>query len=136
MCRYPSSSAHRTALTHSGPLGTCQTPRPSIGISLSSASRRARPSAVTRLVVKSVSFGRPGLPDHTNGNAAWIPLEVPGEAEVGRLSRAYARERTNVGGQVDNRQTGLLVSRSDADLEPVCDLSRFPGAHRRFGALG
>src|SRR5207302_1264120 len=58
MCRYPSSSAHRTALTHSGPLGTCQTPRPSIGISLPSASTRALPSAVTALVVMALSLVR------------------------------------------------------------------------------
>src|SRR5215469_6589184 len=51
MCRYPSSSAARTASTHSGPSGTCQTPSPSRGISLPSASVRAVPSPVTRFVV-------------------------------------------------------------------------------------
>src|SRR5260370_1519227 len=61
MCRYPSSRAHRTALTHCAPLGTCQTPRPSIGISLPSASTRARPSAVTALVVMTVSLARRGF---------------------------------------------------------------------------
>ena len=39
--RYPASSAQRTAFTHAGPLGTCQTPRPSIGIWFSSARTRA-----------------------------------------------------------------------------------------------
>src|SRR3954452_14211081 len=41
MWREPSSSAQRTAFSHSGPSGTCQTPRPSTGIWLSSASTRA-----------------------------------------------------------------------------------------------
>src|SRR5216683_4402821 len=40
MWRYPSSSAHRTALTVVGPFGICQTPRPSSGIWFPSASVR------------------------------------------------------------------------------------------------
>jgi threonine dehydratase len=50
MCRYPSSSAHRTASTHSGPFGICQTPRPTNGIALPSASTRPLPSAVSTSV--------------------------------------------------------------------------------------
>src|SRR5882724_12220337 len=38
MCRYPSSSAQRTASTHSRAFSTCQTPSPSIGITWPSAS--------------------------------------------------------------------------------------------------
>src|SRR6478752_7657096 len=38
MCRYPSSSAQRTASTHSCAFSTCQTPSPSIGIAYPSAS--------------------------------------------------------------------------------------------------
>src|SRR6516162_9737401 len=47
ICRYPSSSAQRTASTHSRSFSTCQTPRPTSGISFPSASTRAFPSAVT-----------------------------------------------------------------------------------------
>src|SRR5690348_5725297 len=50
ICRYPSSSAQRTASTHSRPFPTCQTPRPASGTSFASASTRARPSAVTTSV--------------------------------------------------------------------------------------
>src|ERR1700674_4485512 len=46
MCRYPSSRAQRTAFTVVGPLGTCQTPRPSTGMEYPSASTRSRLSAV------------------------------------------------------------------------------------------
>ena len=46
MWRYPSSSAARTACTHAGPSGTCQTPSPSSGITVPSARTRPRPSAV------------------------------------------------------------------------------------------
>jgi hypothetical protein len=49
MWRYPSSSADWTASTHACPLGTCQTPRPSMGMCMPSARTRARPSAVTEL---------------------------------------------------------------------------------------
>src|ERR1700761_5259325 len=47
MCRYPRSSAQRTAFTQAAPLGTCQTPKPSMGIWFPSASTRTRPSGVT-----------------------------------------------------------------------------------------
>src|SRR5712692_9395050 len=54
MCRYPSSSAQRTALTVVGPLGTCHTPRPRSGIWLPSASTRTRASVVFEVVVFEV----------------------------------------------------------------------------------
>ena len=50
MCRYPSSSAHWTAATHSGPFGICHTPGPINGIALPSASTRPRPSAVIKSI--------------------------------------------------------------------------------------
>ena len=54
ICRYPSPSAHRTASTHARPLGTCQTPRPSIGIELPSlSSRPPAESNVTSIMRKS-----------------------------------------------------------------------------------
>src|SRR6266851_10004539 len=55
MCRYPSASAQRTALTVVGPLGICHTPRPSTGMELPSANARDRLSAVLEPEVINVS---------------------------------------------------------------------------------
>src|SRR6184192_1608853 len=90
MCRYPSSSAHRTALTHSAPLGTCQTPRPSIGSWLPSASTRARPSSVTGLVAMTVSLVRRGFvaavgSSARNANRRWSAGGQPSDGLHGPL---------------------------------------------------
>src|SRR3954449_8944655 len=60
MCRYPSSSAQRTALTVVGPLGTCHTPRPRSGIWLPSASTRTRASVVFEIIDIGYFLSSPG----------------------------------------------------------------------------
>src|SRR6266446_3452530 len=73
-CRYPSSSAQRTASTHSRRLGTCQTPSPTSGISLPSASMRTLPSAV----IASVAIAPPCVLGQTPAVAPLFQLRSVG----------------------------------------------------------
>src|SRR5437899_10262658 len=92
MCRYPTSSAHCTALTVVDPLGTCQTPRPSTGIELPSASTFKRLSAVFEPEVMNVSclfpmggvFVPAWLPNQ-NYDVSWPPF--------GRAAGSYGFDR-------------------------------------------
>src|SRR5260370_39570878 len=71
MCRYPSSSAQRTALTVVGPLGTCHTPRPRSGIWPPSASTRTRASVVFEIIDIGCFLSSPGeIQDESASQAA------------------------------------------------------------------
>src|SRR6266567_3736616 len=91
MRRYPSSSAQRTAFTHSGPLGICQTPRPSMGIWLPSARMRARPSALTALAVIDGRSFAPGLQGVLLSDGRLLRCTATVSAGAGRVRHGTAR---------------------------------------------
>src|SRR5437763_15933046 len=115
MWRYPNSSAQRTASTHSGPLGTCQTPRPSSGIRLPSASVRTHPSAVSASVVIESSWSIRGAGSaDTSQHAAEHEL-VDGAEQI-------PVEHPNVSGGIEDRGLAHLGAAvtvgGDLELEP------------------
>src|SRR5579859_413284 len=107
MCRYPSSSAQRTASTPSRSFATCQTPRPTSGISFPSASTRALPSAVTTSVDIASPLDGPNAPDHSSVSGISVPAvqQRPGDGVHDGDEQAHHAEAVpgleSVGGVVD-----------------------------------
>src|SRR3954447_15504078 len=99
MWRYPSSSAHRTALTHSGPSGICHVPRPNGGISrLTDSSRSWRFSSSSPVDTRTLlrvdiriaiscraeSIATAVAPSIANGYRLMQPARLPMRSRGGR----------------------------------------------------
>src|SRR5690348_4443109 len=100
MCRYPSSSAQRTASTHSRSFSTCQTPRPTSGISFPSASTRALPSAVTTSADIAPLFWSSNLVVQTLPGADLFPRAIS-TLPTSQAAAGCREERADVGGELD-----------------------------------
>src|SRR5689334_21603615 len=117
MCRYPSSSAQRTASTHARAFGICQTPSPSSGISVPSASTRLVPASVTTVFAILIS-SRPPISGrvHVGGEPA-VVLEEEAvrrpELIVGGCHDVLLSARASVGGCGPDRFGRLLDQAGD-----------------------
>src|SRR5207302_9820446 len=125
-CRYPTSSAQPTASAHSRPFGTCQTPRPTSGISLPSSLGQRRQSGRRRA---------PGMVDEAGADAddvatalgehlpdrALGDVEEPGE--VDSCDGDVLIERV-VGERLADEESGVVDQRVDTSEPVECELHR------------
>src|SRR5437899_745199 len=115
ICRYPTSSAQPTASAHSRPFGICQTPRPTSGISLPSASTRALPSAVTT----SVDIASPlNSSKRFRSLSLFQPRSVPFRPAPPSASTRLRDEHVDVGGELAVVLEEKAVGRVRVDLDP------------------
>src|SRR6266849_7760283 len=116
MCRYPSSSAQRTASTHSRAFSTCQTPSPSIGITWPPASSCVlSPCCATRAITS------PRLREERVHVVGELPLVLEEKAVGGVRIDLDPRVREEPGQEIrvtrQDHRVAVAVGHEDREID-------------------